>query len=115
MTTFVAICGSGHCHQDITHGTSNGYKKHRCRCSACVAWHRTPNPAPSTRVPPLQVLGMTAAERAARVGIVYPPSGGGKYPLICRRCGFTASFDLPGQRRKKAWSHVLIHEEQYGN
>lgn len=57
-------------------------------------------------------LLLTPAQRAARAGIVYPPSGAGKYPLICRRCGLTASFDLPTQRRKKAWAHVRDHEEQ---
>lgn len=58
---------------------------------------------------------LTPAERAARAGIVYPPSGAGKYPLICRTCGPLGSFDLPIQRRRKAWAHVLIHEEQYGD
>lgn len=52
----------------------------------------------------------TAAQRAAKVGIVYPPGGAGHYPVICRGCGWTDTFYTPTARRKKAWSHVIFHE-----
>ena len=53
---------------------------------------------------------LTAAERAARAGIVYPPASCGKYPVICRTCGWADVFNLPAQRRRKAWAHVKFHE-----
>lgn len=116
MTAFVAPCGSGHCRKDITHGTSNAYTHHKCRCSACKTWARADSQEKHAAQKMARDGHLDRAEKQARAealaALHEPPGGAGWHVIRCRLCGWLDKGHIYWKVRAAGRKHALTHETQ---
>lgn len=116
MSTFVAPCGSGHCGRDITHGTSNAYNYHKCRCSACKTWSRDDARVRAAAQKKAREGRRDRAEKQARAealaALHEPPGAAGWHVIRCRLCGWIEKDYLGWKVRAAGRKHAHTHVNQ---